>query len=160
MKSDIMKIPAVVGSMSLIGVGKQRPCSWGNYFWIGGTSWQDEGWRVLNMWAENLNRARENFLEDGLVQIRTYEYDNKKFCIIDDERIPDDYYYNTLCFTGYYMPSVEVAKEIFDYLGDPGNEFEQYTDPVKYWDDRGWIYDPESGIRKNKAYYERKQNAV
>ena len=158
MKSNIMKIPAAVGTRSLIGVGKQRPCSWGNYFWFDGINYRDKGWRVLNMWAENLQDAKEKFLEDGMVQIRTYEYEDKKFCIIDDDRIPEDYYYNKLCFTGYYRPSAEVAKEIFDYLGDPDNEYEQYVDPVKYWDDRGWVYNPETGIRTIRAYIEERKN--
>lgn len=49
-------IPANVGMQSLIGVGRARPCGWGNYFWFGDglrMAWTRHP-RCVNMWAENL----------------------------------------------------------------------------------------------------------
>ena len=128
--------PPEVGEMSLIGVRSQPPVSWGNYFSL------RSGPRVLNMWAENLNHV----VSQGLIadnKLRVIDYGN--YCIIDDIRIPEEYYYNKLCFTGGPRVSVEHAKEIYGYIGDPENELEQFTDPVSYYEKEGGTYDPNTG---------------
>ena len=130
MIGEIVKVPAIVGGKSLIGVSKERPCSWGNYFEL------YNGPRVWNFWAENLETAKERFLEDGLVQIIRYD----RGCIIWDARIPDDWYYNKLCMTGGPAISLEIAKEIYEILGDPDYELEQWIDPYSYWKKRGGEY--------------------
>ena len=63
-----------------------------------------------------------------------------------DRRIPADWYYNRLCFTGDRLPAVEVARAIYEYLGDPTNELERFTNPVAYHEKRGGWYDPETDI--------------
>lgn len=145
-----IKIPAVVGSHSLIGVGGLPPHPWGNYFWFHDKDKpREENPRCLNMWAENLEVAVKKFLDDGLVEVILYndsENDNDRFyAIVDDNRIPDGYYYNKLCFTGGYPPSKEIAKEIYDYLGDPDYEYERFIDTKTYYEKRGWLYDEKSG---------------
>lgn len=129
-------IDARVDSMSLIGVGKQRPCSWGNYFWFTGDQTR-EHYRCVNMWAENLNTARERFLHDGKVKVRVYteakgENSEGSWCIVIDERIPSDWRYDRCCFTGTWRPGIEVARDIYETLGDPDNELEWWTDNEMY----------------------------
>jgi len=152
---EIMKLPARIGSMSLIGVGKQRPCSWGNYFdFATGSRAGGPDIRCVNMWAENLVTVREWVLTDGLIEcavwhevkIRNGNKFGIKYAIVVDSRIPVEWFYQKLCFTGSYNPSVETAREMFALVGDPDNELEQYTDPVSYWQKRGSSYDPKTGI--------------
>jgi hypothetical protein len=130
------KVFATVGWHSLIGVRGKPPHSWGNYFWLEAKNIMDHGTRVLNFWAENLEAAKKRFLTDGAVTIKRYE----DWCIIDDRRIPNDWYYNKLCFTGGGCPPVEQLKELYEYLGDPTNELEQFTDPESYYKKRGATY--------------------
>ena len=134
----VKKVRAYVSCKSLIYSRGTFPLSWGNYFWI------DTDIRVLNFWSENLEElVRRKILDDGMVEVISY---NDEYCIIDDSRIPEDWYYNKLCTTGGYSPSIEIAKEIYDYLGDPDNEFEKYIDPVSYYIKRGKEYDIKTGI--------------
>ena len=35
---------------------------------------------------------------------------------------------------------------MYDYLGDPNNEFEQFTDPKSYYTKRGSEYDERTGV--------------
>jgi hypothetical protein len=133
-------IPTHVTGSSLIGVGRQRPCSWGNYCWVGG---KNENIRIFNMWAENITTANKRFRLHGGMEALVY---NNECAIVIDERIPKDWRYDKLCFTGYGKPPVHVAQEMYEYLGDPDNEFEQFTNPVAYharrgaiWSDRGYI---------------------
>lgn len=134
-------VSTAIGGMSLIGVGGKPPHSWGNYFSL----W--DGPRVLNFWAENLTAADEQFNLGGKVKIRRYRDENRDVCIIDDPRIPKEWYYNKLCFTGSGGGvSFEIAKDIYEYLGDPDNELERFTDPVSYYKKRGGTYHPGTGI--------------
>lgn len=127
MKVEEKYIQAKVGGMSLIGVGKERPCGWGNYFWFWGQT------RCINMWAENLETARERFLKDGLVKVRIYTEDNGQWAIVIDKRIPKDWLYNRCCYTGYARPSeFATARDIYETLGDPDNELEYWTDREMY----------------------------
>ena len=124
-------VKAKVGGSSMVGVGKQRPCSWGNYFSL------SSGPRILNMWAENLKDANEKFLSDGLVKIRNYG----EQAIIIDDRIPQEYYYNKCCFTGGRGGiTLEVARDIYSLLGDPTNELLQFINPKEYHELRGETY--------------------
>lgn len=154
MPCKIKKVKARVTGSSLIGVGEERPTSWGNYFNL------KEG-RVLNFWAENLETAVDRFLTDGMVNVRIYsDTNNRNFIIIDDDRIPKDWYYNKLCFTGYGRPSKEVAKEIFDHLGDPTNEMEFYDDPVLYYRKRNQDYNPKYGYIQCPSEWELAEDGV
>jgi hypothetical protein len=123
---------------SIVGIGTSNPppYSFGNYFGL------SCGLRVLNFWAENLQAAQPLFLQDGLVQIRVWTWHDdtgreRKVAVIHDPRIPGDWYHNKLCFTGFGRPPVEVAREIYELLGDPGNEMEYYSDPDMYYARRG-----------------------
>jgi len=137
----VLKVEAKVGMMSMIGTSDEYPLRWGNYF-----CFRKPEIRVLNFWAENLQELVERkILDDGMVQIRLYEWDvagtKAQACIIDDPRIPAEWYYNNLCFTGSRKPSVEIAQEIYGYLGDPNNELEQFTDSEMYHARRGGVVD-------------------
>ena len=143
MIGKLKKVPARVGSMSLIGVGGKPPYNWGNYFYLNYTGpkntdpWRD-GPRVANMWAENLTAlVKDKTLEDGLIEVIDY---NNEYCIVVDKRVPPDYLHNDLCFTGGRSPCLEIVEEMYRILGDPNNEIEQYINPKKYWEDRGWEY--------------------
>jgi hypothetical protein len=142
MEVETKSIAPAVAMHSLIGTGPERPCGWGNYF-----SLHDKGRavRVLNMWMENLEDATNKFLDDGLVKIRLYRDGERAWCLIDDPRIPADYYYNKLCFTGAPHPPFEVVCDAYAHLGDPHNELEQFTDPASYYAKRGGRYNAESG---------------
>jgi Major capsid protein Gp23 len=141
----IEEVPIKCGGMSLIGVGRERPTSWGNYFWLDNNG---EQIRVLNMWWENLEYADIYFNLGGKVLIRKYvdttktplKYDGIAYALIIDTRIPPDWYYNKLCFTGCYPPLFPILKDMYEYLGDPTNELEQFTDPVSYYAKRGGEY--------------------
>lgn len=129
-------LPAYVSSQSLIGTGPDRPCSWGNYFWIGEV-------RILNMWAENLETARERFLPDN--QIKVLRHGNH--AIVIDDRIPNEWFYNKLCFTGSGGSiSLDVAFVFYSILGDPDNELEQFVDQKSYYAKRG-------GMTRNTGEY-------
>lgn len=145
MKVETLKTPIRYAGWSLIGIGGKPPHSWGNYFWI---MVNDERVRVLNMWLENLRHAEIEYLQGDGCQIRLYRDAGEAWCLIDDERIPAGYYYNTLCFTGGRPPTPAVATDAFAYLGDPDNEVEQYTNPVTYWAKKGWEYNPATGSRR------------
>jgi hypothetical protein len=138
----LIKIPAYVGCHSLVDVGKERPTSWGNYFWFASKKEDlisDSAIRCLNFWAENLDSAREQFLTDNEVEVILYEegWDKKKqWAIIVDERIPKDWFYNKLCFTGGWNPPIYALKEMYDILSDEEYEFEQFIDPISYWEKR------------------------
>lgn len=149
MNGELMMVRAAVGMMSLVGVHGEAPHAWGNYFSLAYTDL-----RVLNFWAENLEAAvQQGFLHDGQVQVRAWEWETphgkRKACIIEDERIPKDWYYNKLCFTGGPWPPMEIAKQMYEILGDPDNEFEQFTDPELYHARRGGIWNPRGFIFKS-----------
>ena len=114
-------VDAVVDTMSLIGTSRERPISWGNYFWV------SEG-RVVNMWAENLEHlVSKKVLADKKVLVNIYSYNDCQWLLVVDNRIPADYLYNELCFTGYYLPPIEIAQHMFDIVGDPTNQIEKWS---------------------------------
>jgi hypothetical protein len=136
-------LPIQCGVMSLIGACGEKPLSWGNYFWL------RNGPRVANFWWENLEAADKKFKLDGQVKVRRYQLNadaNDKrerggdWCLIDDDRIPKEWYHNKLCFTGGWPPSIEILQDMYSYLGDPDNELLQYTDPKTYWEAKGGSY--------------------
>ena len=137
--STVMHVSAVVGMTSLIGVHGEAPHHHANYFAL-----VKPEIRVVNFWAENLTAAVEKFLDDGMVQIRIWSWEEaggeKACCIIDDPRIPKEWYCTSLCFTGFgTKPPINVAKEIYDYIGDPTNQLEMFTDPEMYYARRGGV---------------------
>jgi hypothetical protein len=99
--------------------------------------------RVLNMWEENLEDAVGKFLPDGLVKVRDYG----EVLLVIDDRIPSNYYYNKCCFTGCGKVSLEIARNVYETLGDPTNELLQFIDPKAYHEARGETYHvTESGL--------------
>ena len=136
MKSEVLKIPAKVGMMSLVNTGNARPCSFGNYFWF-----RDPEARAVNMWAENLNSAVERgILDDGMVEVRLYESRDSLYALVIDPRLPKEWLYNELCFTGMYPPHLDAVSDMYQIVGDPNNQLEQYTNPEKYWEARSCKY--------------------
>ncbi len=145
MKPITKKIPIIYGGMSLIGTGRERPVSWGNYHDITIPDWEydDKVWdhhRAVNMWRENLEDAEKRFLKDGLVQVRIYS----NFCLIDDDRIPEHYYYKPLHFN-YFYTDLDEVKDAYEWWGDELNEFEQFTNPKSYYEKRGGEYNEKTG---------------
>lgn len=145
-KVEVVKLPARSCGSSLIGVGGNAPFGWGNYFYLRGYA------RVVNMWLENM----EALVQSGVLQDRTiegvlYEHHQNKWFLVTDARVPADYLYNRLCFTGYSRPPLEIAEDMFDRLGgDIYGALEEWTDPVSYWEKKGGSYDPKTGIISTK----------
>ena len=151
-----VKVPFRWGMMSLIGTGRERPVSWGNYHDIlvlidnfpkGFDPEPSEdfmknrypeyvSFRVVNMWKENLQDAMDKFIDDAEVRMRLY---SSGFCVIDDDRIPEDYYYRKMHFK-YASFDQEEIKHAYDTYGDPTNEYEQFTNPRIYYARRGEVY--------------------
>lgn len=104
------KIPYKCGGHSLIGALGTPPFSHGNYFYL---KHKGEPIRVGNMWLENLEHALEHFLEDKLVNIVIYRENNNSWCLIHDERIPENYYVKKLCWTGSSPPSIDILKDMY-----------------------------------------------
>jgi hypothetical protein len=134
----------VVGLTSTIAVCREPPpYKRANYFWL------DCGSRVLNFWAENLEAAVKRFSLDK-VRIRRYKGEGFDVCLIDDSRIPEDWYSKELCFTNYKSLPIEVLKDIF-WFGENNyrpfkNDLEMFTDPISYYTKKGWGYDPFTGV--------------
>jgi hypothetical protein len=118
----------------------KAPHAWGNYFSL------SNGPRILNFWAENLRTADKQFTLNGKVRVKVYTDANGSFGLIDDQRIPKDWYYNKLCFTGSRYPTLDTLKDMYEYIGDPKNEIQQFTNPTAYHAKRGGKYNPATGI--------------
>jgi hypothetical protein len=137
---------AYVGSMSLVGCHGEPPLSFGNYFWL------RDGPRVTNMWAENLTHARKNLLTDG--KVHGWWWDGPAdfhgavpgWFVVDDGRLPDDYYNDKMCWTGGPRPTADIAKEMFSIRGNEGDALLEWTDPEAYWKARNGTYDPKTGF--------------
>ena len=132
---DIIDINITLSS--LICVIGELPVKHGNYFYL-------NNYRVLNFWKENLIAANEKFdLKDKISILKNIESNH---CVIDDSKIPIEWYHNKLCFTGVLV-KIEHIKELYDYFGDPDNNFEQFVDPKSYWQKRDYEYiNTDSGI--------------
>lgn len=147
MKVNKVKLPAVVGIQSLIGTSRERPVSWGNYFSLNSL----HNPRVVNMWAENLEHlVNTRILDDILIEGWLYENKKVQWFLVDDVRVPIDYLYNKLCFTGSFLPSFEIAEHMFNIVGDPEYELERWIDEISYWKKRGSSFNPKTGIITTK----------
>jgi hypothetical protein len=129
-----------IGGSSLIGVMSDPPHGHGNYFWL------RAGPRVVNFWAENLTEANKQFNLNGQVRIKRYKTADGDWCLIDDERIPKNWYCKKLCFTGGKSPAFDIIKDMYDHIGDPDNEIEYHIDPVSYYEKRGHKATLENGM--------------
>jgi hypothetical protein len=119
-------IGAKVGSQSMIGPGRERPTKWGNYFWLANSPI-----RVVNFWAENLEElVRNGTLADQRVKVRVYD---EAWALIVDDRIDPEWFHNKLCFTGARYPGLPIIRDMYDVVGDPSGEIEQYESPETYW---------------------------
>ena len=95
-------VAARIGMTSLVGIGGIKyPLSFGNYFAL------SSGQYVLNFWAENFNEAVRRFLDDGSVRVLV----SGALCIIDDDRIPADWYNEKLYCCGISQPNRDVWEE-------------------------------------------------
>lgn len=102
---------AIIGLTSLVGIlSNDYPLKYGNYFGL------TNGLRIVNFWAENFAEATQRFLLDGKVKVKVFEYGSSKIGLIDDSRIPDNWYNKDFCFTGHYRPSQDLLDEISKYL--------------------------------------------
>lgn len=138
-ESSLEWMPTTIGGMSMIGVMGDAPHHRGNYFWL------QAGPRIVNFWAENLEAAEEKFNLRGKVRVRVYEEDQLSYGLIEDDRIPEEWYAKKLCFTGTYRPSLDIIKDMYNRIGDPDNNIEEYSDPVTYYKKLGHDYDPATG---------------
>lgn len=138
------KIKIDITGHSLIGTDDDYPIDWGNYFWI-------NDYRVVNFWMENLKELMDRNIIDDEIDVILYEDD--RFCLIFDERIPQEWYYKKVCTTGYKTPSKEIAEEMYFLMGgDAFNELEFYDDPKSYYAKRGGRLSDDG----NLVIYERK----
>lgn len=119
-----------IGMESCVGCSGPYPRSFGNYFDL------RCGLRIVNFWSENLRELVRLGIIDNTIKVRNYE----KWALIADERIPKEWYYNKLCFTGCYKPPLNIIKDMYQYNGDPDNCFEEYENPASYFDRKGYIY--------------------
>lgn len=147
--AQTVKIPAKVGLTSLISVGPDRPVLRGNYFSISRSDDKFEAIHVANMWAENLQHLVDTkVLLNHLIEGVLYEHKGRKWFLVTDPRVPEDYLYNRFCFTRTHRPPLEIAEDMFHRIGgDIHGELEQWTNPESYWAKRGRHYHPlESGV--------------
>lgn len=104
---------ARVGWVSTVGIGNSGyPLTFGNYFWL------DDGLRIINMWAENLEHivSTRNLNE---VRCRVFtDSKGNKLGLVEDECIPRGYY-TRLCVTGCGWGSRELCETILDYKNLP-----------------------------------------
>ena len=107
---EIKRIPTKVGSRSLLGIiNATYPLGWGNYFGF------SPKYKCINMWCENMGEwARRNEASD--IEVAVF---GEKWAFVVDERVPEDWLYPKLCFTGGPWPTAKQMKEILDYAGRP-----------------------------------------
>ncbi len=112
---EIKRIPTQVGYMSLVGIiTAQYPLSWGNYF-----SFSPVYYRCINMWAENMEEwARINNATD--IEVAVFD---EKWAFVVDERVPEEWLYPELNFTGGPWPKAKEMKEMLDYAGRPHSDW-------------------------------------
>jgi hypothetical protein len=163
---QIHKIPAISCQESLIGVSGPCPVRWGNYFWLKNPEDDSrcEGIRVANMWVENMEKLMRNeTLADGEILIKHYsqQYRYQPFHIIDpenptpkpekkigtghwalviDDRVPKDWLYQELCFTGGCLPSRKILFDMYDTTGYSGFGMWEYLEPETYHKALGHTY--------------------
>lgn len=113
---EVKTIPIVYGEESCCFFHGNPPLAWGNYFSIFEDTFTFPCVRVCNFWIENLRIANERLHLNDEVRIRLWSDGDRKWCIIDDDRIPDRWYYHGLCFTGYMSPPEHIKKEMEQYL--------------------------------------------
>lgn len=133
---ETKKIAAQVGMMSLVGVmSKSFPVGFGNYFSFA------NGPRSINMWAENLEHAKSQYLTDGMIEVDVWVENGREWAVIVDERLPEGYTFNNPCFTGCYSPSRDtIAKMGAYYRWDQNDEFRKHTDPENWYAEQGGSY--------------------
>lgn len=146
---------AKIGSKSPVGIKTRGgyPLAFGNYCWL------FDGPYVVNMWAENIVEARFQFLTNSLIEGFEFKENGGSWFVVDDSRIPEAWYNNKFCWTGYGTPSAECAEQMYKIHGDPYNELEMFTDPESYWNKRGWVYDKTTGVRSREVMLEEENNA-
>lgn len=99
-------VPAVVGSRSLVGVGRDRPLSFGNYFefYVGGKPGRVY-MRCVNMWAENLETWAERN-DANVVECVVIEARCGRLAVVVDDRVGEDWLIHgdgerrSICLTG------------------------------------------------------------
>ena len=158
-----MFLPAEIGMRSLVGINpltRTFPYGFGNYMSFAGVGNDDltDKYRCVNFWAENLEEARRRFLLDGKVSVLYYEWNKTTGAdpirirpvsqvLVNDPRIPADWYLTEFCFTGTYRPPLEVAIDMYSNVpGDHSDKLEEWTDPVAFHKKKGGTYDPKTGI--------------
>ena len=90
------------------------PLGFGNYF-----GFHAPGYKCINMWAENLTEwVKRNEATD--IEVAIF---GDKWAFVIDERVPQDWLYPKLCFTGGPWPPAGQMKEILDYAGRPHGDW-------------------------------------
>jgi len=106
----VKEIPAQIGMHSLVGIGATvHPFKFGNYF-----SFVADGTYCLNMWAENLDEwLKRKPME--MIKVLEIRDTDRKFCLVIDPRIPEDWINTKLCYTGCMGMSVDMKAVIAPY---------------------------------------------
>jgi len=115
----VRNVAPEVGEVSLIGVGKNLPASWANYFSFAC------GLRCVNMWAENMEeivrRKQMTYIEVTVFNDGKYE-----FGAVSDSRVPKEWLiprrHGGLCFTGGWRPTREVMEALLEFADVPQEE--------------------------------------
>lgn len=143
--TELINIDFRKAIISLVGVGKTFPLSWGNY-WDAYIEYHGKeiSVRMANVWYENLKHLFEIGQVSNPIQVEMFTFpipaeekdDIVYVAIVTDPRVPESYLYQTLCFTGHVRPPVDVATEMYQLTGAT-HEILKYSNPDLYYALRG-----------------------
>ena len=115
-----IKIPAVVGMVSLVGIHDEGyPISYGNYF-----SFAENYLKCVNMWAENLEEWVKRTHVDK-IEVTAFKYSpeikyHPDFCFVTDERVTKDWLIqNKICITGCGKITDLMHKTLLNFKNEP-----------------------------------------
>lgn len=111
------KILTDVGAHSLIGIFGDPPYDHANYF-----NFVDPNVRCANMWMENLDHLCQTGVLDGMVEVEMWQYQDRSWAVVDDDRVPDEYLNGEPCWTGYGAPPEPIREVMKQRYGWPDEE--------------------------------------
>ena len=116
-----IEIPPIIAFESLVGISDNKyPLSFGNYF---GFSNPDDptfsGIYCVNMWAENLREIKKRLNLETIEILRLTSEKDRPFCFVKDERIPEDWLNDKICYTGCMHMTMLMKATIFQLAGLP-----------------------------------------
>jgi hypothetical protein len=147
MKKEYVEIPPKYDLHSCVGYNITGPESFpmkcmGNYFWFTDPNGLSIDSRCLNMGLESMKEASRRFLNYQNIKVVRYTELKRGYSwsIVVDTRIPKDWLWPHLYWTGANVPCMEILLDMYAEVGDPTFELEQFTNPASYWEKRGGHY--------------------